>query len=39
MHFRPEFASDLQAFVDALDAAHLHTELLEDWLPYEGLSI
>lgn len=32
MHFRPEFKSDLQAFVDAAKAAGLHTELLEDWL-------
>jgi peptidoglycan/xylan/chitin deacetylase (PgdA/CDA1 family) len=33
MHFRPEFRSDMQAFVDAMHAAGLHTELLEDWLP------
>lgn len=32
MHFRPEFADDMKAFVDAADAAGLHTELLEDWL-------
>lgn len=32
MHFRPEFRSDLKAFVDAETAAGLHTELLEDWL-------
>jgi peptidoglycan/xylan/chitin deacetylase (PgdA/CDA1 family) len=32
MHFRPEFASDMQAFLKAQDAAGLHTELLEDWL-------
>jgi hypothetical protein len=32
MHFRPEFRSDMQAFVDAENAAGLHTELLEDWL-------
>lgn len=32
MHFRPEFKSDLKAFVDAETAAGLHTELLEDWL-------
>ena len=32
MHFRPEFAKDLQAFLDAQKAAGLHTELLEDWL-------
>lgn len=30
MHFRPEFAKDLQAFVDAEKVAGLHTELLED---------
>lgn len=29
MHFRPEFAQDLKAFVDAMNAAGLHTELLE----------
>lgn len=33
MHFRPEFAQDLRAFVEAQNAAGLHTELLEDWLP------
>lgn len=33
MHFRPEFKSDLQAFINAQNAAGLHTELLEDWLP------
>lgn len=33
MHFRPEFAKDMQAFLDAEKAAGLHTELLEDWLP------
>ncbi len=33
MHFRPEFLKDLQAFVDAQNAAGLHTELLEDALP------
>jgi peptidoglycan/xylan/chitin deacetylase (PgdA/CDA1 family) len=32
MHFRPEFARDLAAFVTAMRAAGLHTELLEDWL-------
>jgi hypothetical protein len=32
MHFRPEFRSDLQAFLDAQNAAGLHTELLEDWI-------
>jgi peptidoglycan/xylan/chitin deacetylase (PgdA/CDA1 family) len=29
MHFRPEFKSDLKAFVDAEAAAGVHTELLE----------
>lgn len=29
MHFRPEFAQDLAAFVSAMEAAGLHTELLE----------
>jgi peptidoglycan/xylan/chitin deacetylase (PgdA/CDA1 family) len=32
MHFRPEFAQDMQAFIDAEQAAGLHTVLLEDWL-------
>jgi len=32
MHFRPVFAQDMQAFVQAEKAAGLHTELLEDWL-------
>lgn len=32
MHFRPEFAADMKAFVAAETAAGLHTELLEDWL-------
>ena len=32
MHFRSEFAQDLQAFADAEKAAGLHTVLLEDWL-------
>ena len=32
MHFRPEFAQDMQAFVDAEKAAGLHTVLLEDWI-------
>jgi hypothetical protein len=32
MHFRPEFRSDMQAFLDAVHAAGLHTELLEDWV-------
>jgi len=30
MHFRPEFKQDMQAFIDAMIAAGLHTELLED---------
>jgi peptidoglycan/xylan/chitin deacetylase (PgdA/CDA1 family) len=30
MHFRPEFAADMQAFVSAMNAARLHTALLED---------
>lgn len=29
MHFRPEFAQDLQAFLDAMKTSGLHTELLE----------
>lgn len=33
MHFRPEFQQDLKAFVDAMNSQHLHTELIEDWLP------
>ena len=33
MHFRPEFKQDMQAFLNAQNAAGLHTELLEDWLP------
>lgn len=33
MHFRPEFAKDMQSFLNAEKAAGLHTELLEDWLP------
>ena len=32
MHFRPEFKQDMQAFIDAMVAAGLHTELLEDAL-------
>jgi len=32
MHFRPEFAADMQAFVDAMNVAGLHTALLEDAL-------
>lgn len=31
MHFRPEFAQDMQAFVNAENAAGLHTDLLENW--------
>jgi hypothetical protein len=33
MHFRPEFKADMQAFLNAQNAAGLHTELLENWLP------
>ena len=36
MHFRPEFGKDPEAFVRARDAAGLHTELLEDWIPDNG---
>ena len=32
LHFRPEFKQDMQAFINAENAAGLHTELLEDWL-------
>ena len=32
MHFRPEFSSDMQAFLAAEKSAGLHTELLEDWI-------
>lgn len=32
MHFRPEFKQDMQSFIDAMNAAGLHTELLEDAL-------
>jgi len=32
MPFRPEFAKQMQAFVDVEKAAGLHTVLLEDWL-------
>jgi peptidoglycan/xylan/chitin deacetylase (PgdA/CDA1 family) len=32
MHFRPEFRQDMQAFLDAQNAAGLHTELLEDFV-------
>ena len=32
MHFRPEFAADMQAFVTAEKTAGLHTALLEDWI-------
>jgi len=32
MHFRPEFAADLQSFIDAQNAAGLKTDLLENWL-------
>jgi peptidoglycan/xylan/chitin deacetylase (PgdA/CDA1 family) len=30
MHFRPEFKQDMQAFLDAMTVAGLHTELLEN---------
>jgi peptidoglycan/xylan/chitin deacetylase (PgdA/CDA1 family) len=29
MHFRPEFAADMKAFVEAINVAGLHTELIE----------
>lgn len=32
MHFRPEFAKDLQAFIEAKNAAGLEVVLLEDYL-------
>ena len=32
MHFRPEFAKDFQAFIDAAKAAGLQPESLEAWL-------
>lgn len=32
MHFRSTFVEDLQAFVTAMNAQGLHTELLEDWI-------
>lgn len=32
MHFRPEFQQDMQAFVDAQNAAGLKTVLLDKWL-------
>ena len=32
MHFRPVFQADMQAFIDAQNAAGLHTELLENWV-------
>ncbi len=32
MHFRSTFAADFAAFVNAMQAAGLHTELLEDWV-------
>lgn len=38
MHFRPEFAHDMQAFVDAKNKAGLQTELLEDWLQLSDTS-
>ncbi len=33
MHFRPEFQQDFRAFLDAMNSQHLHTALLENWLP------
>lgn len=33
MHFRPEFQQDMRAFLDAMNSQHLHTELLENWMP------
>lgn len=33
MHFRPEFQQDIRAFLDAMNSQHLHTELLENWMP------
>lgn len=33
MHFRPEFPADMEAFINAVQSAGLHTELLEDWFP------
>ena len=33
MHFRPEFAQDFRAFLKAEQAAGLHTELIDEWLP------
>jgi peptidoglycan/xylan/chitin deacetylase (PgdA/CDA1 family) len=33
MHFRPEFKQDMRAFIDATKSQHLHTELIENWLP------
>ena len=32
MHFRPEFAADMKAFIAAEKAAGLRTALLEDWI-------
>jgi peptidoglycan/xylan/chitin deacetylase (PgdA/CDA1 family) len=32
MHFRREFAADMSAFLEAVAAAGLRIELLEDWL-------
>lgn len=32
MHFRPEFVADIEAFVQAARAAHLHVDLLERWI-------
>jgi peptidoglycan/xylan/chitin deacetylase (PgdA/CDA1 family) len=32
MHFRTTFIEDMQAFITAMDAQGLHTELLENWI-------
>ena len=32
MHFRTTFTEDLQAFINAMNAQGLHTELLENWI-------
>ena len=32
MHFRPTFMEDMQAFITAMNAQGLHTELLENWI-------
>lgn len=35
MHFRPEFQADMAAFIAAMKQQHLHTELIENWLPVQ----